>query len=69
MSRGVAILTGVVFGLVLYLINFYLIAAALFPCFAISRNWISILSHIAFGTVLAYVELAERAAARERETR
>jgi uncharacterized membrane protein YagU involved in acid resistance len=45
MSRGVAILAGAAFGLALYLINFYPIAAAFFPWFAMARNWISIVSH------------------------
>jgi len=37
-------------------------AAALFPWFAMARNWISIVSHIAFGLVLAwsYMALVQR---------
>ncbi len=71
MSRGVAILAGGAFGLALYLINFYPIAAALFPWFAMARNWISILSHIAFGAVLAlsYVGLAKQASLAEQQAR
>ena len=44
-------------GLVIYLVNFYPIANALFPWFAMARNWISIFAHIVFGAVVgaAYV--------------
>ena len=56
---GGAIAVGVAFGLALYLINFYLIAAVLFPWFAMARNWISVFAHIVFGAVLglAYVRM------------
>lgn len=54
MSLGMALLVGAVFGLLVYLINFYPVAAALFPWFAMGRNWITIISHIAFGLVLAW---------------
>jgi uncharacterized membrane protein YagU involved in acid resistance len=71
MSRGVAIVLGAGFGLALYLINFYPIAAALFPWFAMARNWISILSHIVFGAVLAwsYIQMARRQRPDERQKR
>lgn len=39
------------FGLVIYLINFYGFTA-LFPWFAGARNWISILTHITWGLIL-----------------
>ena len=58
MSLGMALLVGAVFGLLVYLINFYPVAAALFPWFAMGRNWITIISHIAFGLVLAWSYLA-----------
>lgn len=63
LNFGVVLLLGAVFGLVVYLINFYPISAALFPWFAMARNWISILSHVAFGLVLAwsYMAIAKRA--------
>ncbi len=63
MSLGMALLVGAVFGLLVYLINFYPVAAALFPWFAMGRNWITIISHIAFGLVLAwsYVAIARKA--------
>lgn len=59
---GVALAVGAVFGLVLYLINFYGMTAV-FPWFADARNWVSIFAHIAFGLVAAwaYKGLASRA--------
>lgn len=39
------------FGLVIYLINFYGFAA-LFPWFAGERNWVSIVTHITWGLIL-----------------
>ena len=44
---------GVVFGLLVYAINFYGMTT-FFPWFAMARNWVSILAHAAFGLVLAY---------------
>ena len=58
MSLGIALLVGAVFGLLVYLIDFYPVAAALFPWFAMGRNWITIISHVAFGLVLAWSYLA-----------
>jgi hypothetical protein len=60
------IIAGTVFGLGLYVINFYGFTV-LFPWFAEARNWISIVSHLAFGAVLAfgYWGLAERTAERD----
>jgi uncharacterized membrane protein YagU involved in acid resistance len=52
LGMGMAVLAGAVFGLVIYLVNFYGFTA-LFPWFAMARNMISIVSHIAFGVVLA----------------
>ncbi len=59
MGYGGAIGLGALCGLAIYLINFYPIAAALFPWFAMARNWISIFAHIMFGAVAgaAYVGL------------
>jgi hypothetical protein len=39
--------------LVIYFVNFYGFAA-IWPWFAQARNWVSILSHITFGVVLAW---------------
>ncbi len=49
---GAALALGGVFGLIVYFITFYGFTA-LFPWFENARNWISILSHIVFGMVLA----------------
>lgn len=53
MSMGASIMVGAIFGLVLYFVNFYGFTA-LFPWFAMARNWISIFSHIMFGAIAAY---------------
>lgn len=58
-SRGAAISIGAIFGLVLYLVNFYLFTAV-FPWFAMARNWISVFSHIAFGLLAGWVYVAVR---------
>lgn len=50
---GVAVLVGAIFGLVLYLVNFYGFTA-LFPWFAMARNWITISTHLVFGAVAAW---------------
>ena len=50
---GWAVAIGAVFGLALYVINFYGFTAA-FPWFAMARNWISIVSHIVFGVAAAW---------------
>lgn len=52
-----AAMIGAVFGLALYVINFYPIAGAAFPWFAEARNWISIVSHLFFGAVLGWAYL------------
>lgn len=52
-GKALAIVIGGVFGLSLYLINFYGFTA-LFPWFAEARNTVSLLSHIIFGLVLAW---------------
>lgn len=55
---GAAVALGAVFGLLVYLVNFYPITALLFPWFAMARNWITISSHIVFGIALAWAYLA-----------
>jgi hypothetical protein len=64
MGYGAAIGLGALAGLIIYLINFYPIAGAFFPWFAMARNWISIFAHIVFGAVVgaAYVGLRKPAA-------
>lgn len=49
-----AMIAGLVFGVALYLVNFYGFTA-LFPWFAMARNWITVVSHAAFGLVLGWV--------------
>lgn len=58
-GKGMALLVGAGFGLVLYLVNFYGFTAV-FPWFAEARNWVSVFAHIVFGFVAAwaYRELA-----------
>ncbi|MDQ6890723.1 MAG: hypothetical protein M3Z56_10660 [Bacteroidota bacterium] len=43
-----AIIIGMIAGLLLYFINFYGFTA-LFPWFAMARNWVTIFTHIMFG--------------------
>ena len=49
-GSGAALTIGAVFGLVIYLIKVYGMTA-LFPLFAMARNWISICAHMMFGAV------------------
>jgi hypothetical protein len=65
MGYGAAIGLGAICGLAIYLINFYPVANAFFPWFAMARNWISIFAHIVFGAVVgaAYVGLRRPASA------
>jgi len=60
LSFGLALILGGFGGLVLYLVNFYGFTA-LFPWFAMARNWISIFGHVVFGLVAAgaYVAIRE----------
>jgi len=53
LNGSMLLATGVVFGLLIYAINFYGMTA-IFPWFAMARNWISVLAHAVFGLVLAY---------------
>jgi uncharacterized membrane protein YagU involved in acid resistance len=61
-SMGMAALAGAVFGVVVYVINFYGMTQ-FFPWFAEARNWVSVLVHIVFGIVAAgvYMKLERRA--------
>jgi hypothetical protein len=58
-SMGAALLIGMIAGLVIYGVNFYLVAPAVFPWFIEARNWIGALTHAMFGLVAggAYVGL------------
>lgn len=59
MSLGPAMALGGVGGLILYLVNFYGFTA-LFPWFAMARNWISIFAHVVFGVTAAGVYVTVR---------
>lgn len=52
LKLGKAALAGAIFGLAVYLINFYGFTA-LFPWFEMARNWVSIFAHMMFGAVAA----------------
>lgn len=66
MSLVTAIGMGVVFGLAVYFVDFYLMTAV-FPWFAMARGAISIFAHAVFGLVLgwSYRSLAERSPERQ----
>ncbi|MEX2583289.1 MAG: hypothetical protein WD766_08440 [Gemmatimonadota bacterium] len=59
---GAALGLGAAFGLLLYLVNFYGFTA-IFPWFAMARNWVSVVAHILFGLIAAwsYKRMAEPA--------
>ncbi|MBA3564546.1 MAG: hypothetical protein H0W33_11185 [Gammaproteobacteria bacterium] len=57
MSVAAAIGTGALFGLALYVVNFYGLTAV-FDWFAMARNWVTLISHVAFGAVAAWYYVA-----------
>lgn len=67
LRRGAALVSGGIFGLVLYLINFYWFTTA-FSWFARARNWSTALAHVAFGLVAVWSYLALRRRAEARST-
>ena len=61
MGKGAALATGAVFGLVaVYFVNFHLVAPVMFPWFVEAQNWVSVLSHVVFGVVIAAVYTGSR---------
>lgn len=50
-SMAADAVAGVAFGLAVYVVNFYLFTV-LFPWFEQMRNWVAIVSHLAYGGVL-----------------
>jgi len=60
MGKGAALATGAVVGLVVYFVNFHLVAPMMFPWFTQAQNWVSVLSHVAFGFVIAAVYIGSR---------
>jgi len=57
---ALGVMIGAGFGLAIYVVNFYLVAPALFPWFEMGRNWIGVFSHVMFGAVLAGAYLGLR---------
>ncbi len=53
LSTGAALLVGAVFGVAIYLGNFYPVADAAFPWFAMARGWLSAAAHLLFGLIAA----------------
>lgn len=53
MDTAKGVLVGVIIGLAIYLINFYLFTA-IFPWFANARNWVQIVIHMVFGLSAAW---------------
>lgn len=53
MTIGPALLVGAAFGLVLYLVNFFILTG-IFPWFANARNWVSVFAHVVFGLAAAW---------------
>lgn len=51
-SVGMSMLVGAAFGLVVYLINFYVMTAA-FPWFVDARGWHTLVGHLVFGMAIA----------------
>src|SRR5229473_2501434 len=62
-SLAMASLVGAVFGLAIYLINFYGMTQ-FFPWFAEARNWVSVFAHLVFGVLAAdtYMRLERKEA-------
>lgn len=61
MGKGAALATGAALGLVaLYFLNFHVVAPMMFPWFTEAQNWVSVLSHVAFGMVAAAMYLGAR---------
>lgn len=60
LNAGISLVVGAVAGLAIYIVNFYMIAPAVFPWFIEAPGWISIMAHIAFGLVLAGAYLGLR---------
>jgi uncharacterized membrane protein YagU involved in acid resistance len=58
-ALGTALAVGILFGIALYVVNFYGFTAV-FPWFAMARNWVSIFAHAVFGAVAAWTYLAIR---------
>ena len=66
-SVGMASLAGALFGLAVYLINFYAMTQ-FFPWLAEARNWVSVFTYLLFGVVVAdtYLRLERKEGARQK---
>ena len=53
LGLGMSLLVGTLFGLLLYLVNFY-VFTAVWPWFAMARGMISIFAHAAYGLTLGW---------------
>lgn len=58
--RFKALAMGAVLGLIIYLVNYYLLTAA-FDSFIVLRGWVTLICHLIFGAVLAWSYQALRA--------
>lgn len=54
LSTGAAVGVGIVAALLLYGFVFYIMTAGPWPWFANGRNWVNIMTHIAFGAIVAW---------------
>ncbi len=52
---GWALIVGAVYGIAMYIVNFYMTAPAMFPWFEMARNSTSAFSHMMFGAVFGLV--------------
>ncbi len=66
-TYSTAVGIGAVFGVLLYLVNFYILTG-IFPWFAMARTWVTIFTHISFGiaAAISYMSLSGRAAPPQR---
>lgn len=51
---------GALFGLVIYLVNFHLVAPIAFPWFTMAQNWVSVFAHLVFGAAVGAFYIALR---------
>lgn len=52
LRTGPALVAGALYGLTIYVVNLYGFTA-LFPWFAVARDWVTLVTHLAFGVALA----------------
>lgn len=63
------VLIGALFGIAIYIVNFYLIAPVMFPWFQMAQNWISVFAHAMFGVVAGAAYLGLRKPKHARSSR